>query len=96
MDRKCAIITSGVMTVMCQGMTSPKGGLCVMIQDAESFEEASLFPEGGPAKPPTGGAVLAALEELGIVGMWADRTDIEDSGEFARDLRERSETRNPG
>jgi len=26
----------------------------------------------------------------GLVGMWADRTDIQDSADFARSLRERS------
>ncbi|MEW6138812.1 MAG: hypothetical protein AB1733_11315 [Thermodesulfobacteriota bacterium] len=64
-----------------------------MIRDADSFEEQPLFPENGPVKPPSGAAVLEALEELGIVGMWKDRTDVQDSGEFARNLRERSEER---
>lgn len=67
-----------------------------MIGDAETFDEASLFPEGGPVTPRTGLAVLAALEELGIVGMWADRSDLEDTTEFVRDLRKRSEVRKPG
>ncbi len=92
-DPECAIIMSSVMTVNCRGM---KGRPSIMIRDAETFEDASLFSEGGPVKPPTGAALLAALEELGIVGMWEDRTDIDHSSEFARDLRRRSETRDPG
>lgn len=64
-----------------------------MIRNSETIDESSLFPERGSVEPPTGAAVLAALEELGIVGMWADGTDIEDSGEFARKLRERSQER---
>ncbi|MFH0821249.1 MAG: hypothetical protein V2B18_00730 [Pseudomonadota bacterium] len=66
-----------------------------MILDAEISETSTLFPEDGPIDPPTGTAVLATLEELRIVGMWEDRTDIDDSGEFARDLRERSQVRRP-
>lgn len=67
-----------------------------MIRDVEPFEDSPVFPESSPVNPPTGAGLLAALEELGIVGMWEDRTDIDDSSEFARDLRKRSETRNPG
>jgi hypothetical protein len=67
-----------------------------MIPDAETFEDVPLTPEAGPVKPVTGAALLAALEEMGVVGMWEDRTDIDDSGKFARELRERSEKRLPG
>ena len=66
-----------------------------MIRDAEIFEGSPVFPESSPVNPPTGAALLAALEELGIVGMWEDRTDIGDGDEFARDLRKRHETRHP-
>jgi hypothetical protein len=67
-----------------------------MIRDAEIFEDSLVFPERCDVKPPTGTALLEALEELGVVGMWEDRTDIDAGGEFARDLRKRSETRNQG
>lgn len=33
---------------------------------------------------------LADLLESGFVGSWADRTDLGDSAEFARDLRQRA------
>lgn len=41
------------------------------------------------------GRVMTAgdLLESGLVGMWADRTDIEDSVEFARRLRRQAERR---
>ncbi len=39
--------------------------------------------------PMTGEALLAS----GLVGIWADRTDIGDTLEFARELRKRAETR---
>jgi len=35
----------------------------------------------------------ADLLKSGLVGIWADRDDIGDSREFARDLRRQSETR---
>lgn len=33
------------------------------------------------------------LLESGLVGIWADREDITDSSEFARQLREKAQTR---
>jgi hypothetical protein len=44
-------------------------------------------------KPGTGAELVAELTENGLIGMWADRTDIKDSVEFARRLRERAQTR---
>lgn len=35
------------------------------------------------------------LLESGLVGMWADRDDIGDSVEFARQLREKAQRRTP-
>ena len=35
-------------------------------------------------KPRNGAELVAQMEELGILGMWADREDIGDSAEFAR------------
>jgi hypothetical protein len=40
------------------------------------------------------GVSLGALLESGLVGLWANRTDISDSVEFARDLRRRASRRN--
>ena len=41
------------------------------------------------------GVTLGELLESGLVGLWADRTDIDDSVDFARDLRRRASRRNP-
>lgn len=46
-----------------------------------------------PPQPKNGAELLALLEKEGIVGMWADRTDIGDSVEYARKLRKQAETR---
>jgi hypothetical protein len=35
-----------------------------------------------------------ALLKSGLIGLWADREDIQDSREFARALRERAQSRN--
>jgi predicted RNase H-like HicB family nuclease len=51
-------------------------------------EEGVEEPAGQPI-PMTGEALLAS----GLVGIWADRTDIGDTLEFARELRKRAETR---
>jgi hypothetical protein len=40
-----------------------------------------------------GARLVAELTANGLIGMWADRTDIGDSVEFARRLRERAQTR---
>jgi hypothetical protein len=47
-------------------------------------------------KPKTGRELLAALEVSGVIGVWADRKDIGDSVEFARQLREQAWTRPHG
>jgi hypothetical protein len=39
------------------------------------------------------GVSLGELLESGLVGLWADRTDIEDNAEFARNLRRRASRR---
>jgi hypothetical protein len=46
------------------------------------------------AKPATAQELVAALRESGFIGMWKDRSDIDNSREFARKLRERASTRN--
>jgi hypothetical protein len=50
-------------------------------------------PPAAAGKPKTGRELLAALEASGVIGVWADRRDIGDSVEFARQLRERAWTR---
>ncbi len=39
------------------------------------------------------GVTLGQLLESGLVGLWKDRTDIDDSIEFARRLRQRASRR---
>ncbi len=48
-----------------------------------------------PAPPAGKQRTMSASDLLhsGLVGMWADRTDIGDSREFARRLREQAQTR---
>jgi len=57
----------------------------------------SLQP-GAPRPGPQTKATLTAADLLqsGLVGMWADRTDIGDAREFARRLREHAQTRRRG
>jgi hypothetical protein len=50
-------------------------------------------PEPTRVKPMTGPELLEAMRKGGIVGMWKDRTDIQDSSAFARELRRRAQTR---
>jgi len=69
----------------------------MQIQDIEGFEQATVLAlEGAPPKPRTGRDLLAALRSSGLVGMWKDRTDIGDSSEFARTLRESAKKRERG
>jgi hypothetical protein len=50
--------------------------------------------EAVPQESPTAGAELVAeLEANGFIGAWEDRSDIGDSVEFARRVRERAQTR---
>jgi hypothetical protein len=52
-----------------------------------------LTPNPRSGKPQTGRELLAALQAGGFIGMWADRDDIGDSVEYARQLRERAWSR---
>jgi hypothetical protein len=54
----------------------------------------SLLPADEPAQETESRPLTASdLLDSGLVGMWAGRSDIGDSQEFARRLRERSQTR---
>lgn len=66
----------------------------IQIQDIESSELTSSLPiEEKAAKPNTGRELVAALRASGLIGMWKDRSDIGDSSEFARKLREQAQKR---
>jgi hypothetical protein len=59
-------------------------------------EKAEQIPEKAPAaKPTTATELAAAIRKSGLVGMWKDRTELSDSGKFARNLRKRASTRKP-
>jgi hypothetical protein len=52
---------------------------------------AVSIPEIDPLqRPQTARELMLALKENGLIGMWKDRTDIGDTEEFARRLRERA------
>jgi hypothetical protein len=40
-------------------------------------------------KPATAEELVAAIHKTGLIGMWKNRTDIQNSEEFARELRKR-------
>jgi hypothetical protein len=45
------------------------------------------------AKPVSGSEAVEYLSRHGVLGAWADRNEIGDSAEYARELRRRAETR---
>jgi hypothetical protein len=62
--------------------------------------ETVKLPEGTsgrlqfkPARRKNKGGTAADLLKSPLVGMWADRTDISQSTEYARELRRQAETR---
>lgn len=58
---------------------------------------ASLRGREDGAKPPAAPVLTARdLLQSPLVGIWADRTDLGDSREFARRLREQAEHRGRG
>lgn len=48
-----------------------------------------------PTAMPTGRRVLTArqLRRSGLIGLWKNRSDIQDSGDYARQLREQAQRR---
>lgn len=65
------------------------------IGQAEADKEVQVTVEAAVVAPPAKRRTLSAsdLLESGLVGMWAQRSDIGDSREFARHLREQAQTR---
>jgi len=47
----------------------------------EAFSDAII------EKPATAKELVAAIRKSGLIGMWKDRTEIDDSSKFARKLR---------
>ena len=54
-----------------------------------------ILESGTPVEPTplTGAEVVSCWKKHGLIGMWADRADIVDSSDYARDLRRLAETR---
>jgi hypothetical protein len=46
-----------------------------------------------PSSPATPAEAVAEWEREGVIGIWSDRTDIPDSPEYARQLRQQAEQR---
>lgn len=49
-----------------------------------------------PSKPTNGRELVAYWRSLGVVGDWADREDIQDSSQFACELREQAQNSRHG
>jgi hypothetical protein len=75
-----------VDTIVLHGVITPDGHLQV--------ELPSDLPPGPVEveirRSEVAGMSLGELLESGLVGLWANRTDIKDSVEFARELRRRA------
>ncbi len=65
------------------------------IGQTEADKEVQVTVEAAVSAPPAKQRTLSAYNLLhsGLVGMWAERSDIGDSREFARRLREQAQTR---
>jgi len=57
----------------------------------ERVLEAERSAEAGAA--PRGHLTVGEFRESGLIGLWEDRTDIEDSAVYARELREQVQRR---
>jgi hypothetical protein len=63
------------------------------MQNVDAADKSVDSSTTNEAKPSTSEEFRAALEASGFIGMWADRTDIDDSVAFARELRRRAQIR---
>jgi hypothetical protein len=63
------------------------------VRAEEAGKEVQVTVEPVPPAGRQRGMSASDLLQSGLVGMWADRTDIGDSREFARRLREQAQTR---
>jgi hypothetical protein len=55
-----------------------------------------VFPEAEAPPQDTGAALLAYLTAIGFVGQWTDRTDLPDSPDYVRELRQQIAQRDVG
>ena len=54
--------------------------------------EVIMFPQA-PSPEPRRRLTVRQLKQSGIIGLWKDRTDIEDSSAYARQLRDQAQKR---
>lgn len=64
-----------------------------LIEQVAPDLEATLT---SPSRAPAVGGTLGELADSPLCGLWADRTDIEDSVEFAAELRRQAGQRSHG
>ena len=78
--RKVTVKSGGLVSLRSNKLKpGTKAELIVLVEPVENFVERSM----------TGSDLLKS----GLVGMWAERKDIGDSLEFARELRKEAEKR---
>ncbi len=70
----------------------PADGPITSIPD-DDFDDDFSFSSSEEEKPKTGQELYRALVESGFIGGWKDRTNISDSGEYARSLHEQASER---
>lgn len=59
----------------------------------DAVEQPALGAGAAADQETAGSQMLTELMATGAIGMWKNRDDIQDSSEFARQLRERAQTR---
>lgn len=75
----------------------------VMTKDGEVLLTGLPFKKGQPVEiivyaqattsPPRVPLTVARLRQSGLIGLWQDRDDIDDSSAYARQLREQAQQR---
>ena len=83
------VLKDGVIRLKVTGLPFKKGQEVQVTFKAK--EKSERTNRKSPVKYPFSSA--GRLRNSPLIGMWADRTDIGDSVEFARKLRERAERR---
>jgi hypothetical protein len=84
-----------MITAFKQKVTIKSGGLVSLRSSKlKAGTQAEVIVLVDPAKTPVEKSLTGAdLLKSGLVGMWVDRKDIDDSLEFARELRKKAEKR---
>lgn len=69
---------------------APEGGATAPTAEEGAGDDDCSFSSPVEEKPKTGQELYRALVDNGFIGGWKDRTDIGDSVEYARMLRDTS------